>query len=64
MAATPEEGGDHISPALVKAALQLKTRGYAVLESVISPAESEQYIDCCWSWLESLGTGRRSSLMQ
>ena len=61
MAAAPDAGADSISPALVKAALQLKTSGYAVIESVISPEESERYIDRCWSWLESLGTGKSLS---
>ena len=64
MAATPDVGADNISPALVKAALQLQTRGYAIIESVISPEESERYIDRCWSWLESLGTGRPLVLTQ
>ena len=44
-------------PALVKAALQLKTQGYAVIESVISQEECERSVDRCWGWLESLGTG-------
>ena len=51
-------GGCQPSPALVKAALQLQMSGYAIIENVISQAESERYVDRCWSWLESLGTGR------
>ena len=58
MAARSSAGDAHFSPALVEAALHLKTRGYCCIESVISPKESERYIDRCWSWLESLGTGK------
>jgi hypothetical protein len=43
--------------AVVEAALQLKVRGWAVVESVITAHECERYIERFWDWLESLGTG-------
>ena len=43
---------------VIEAALHLKARGWAVIESVISAHECEHYIERCWDWLESLGTGK------
>lgn len=46
-----------VSPAVAKAALDLQTHGWAVVEDVIPRAECEAYIDRVWGWLEGLGTG-------
>ena len=43
--------------AILRAAHELHTNGWTVLEGVISPDECESYIDRIWDWLESLGTG-------
>mmetsp|Transcript_11426 Transcript_11426/g.34340 ORF Transcript_11426/g.34340 Transcript_11426/m.34340 type:complete len:460 (+) Transcript_11426:89-1468(+) len=46
-----------VSPAVAKAALDLQTHGWAVVEDVIPYAECKAYIDRVWGWLEGLGTG-------
>lgn len=47
------------SGAVVQAALDLKTQGWAVVPDVLSPLECQEYVDGVWTWLESLETGVR-----
>ncbi|KAK9792461.1 hypothetical protein WJX73_006649 [Symbiochloris irregularis] len=45
------------SPLFLKAALDLKQRGWALIDGILSPEDCEQYIQGLWAWLEGLGTG-------
>ena len=40
-----------------KAALDLKQRGWTVVDDLVSQEECFDYVNSVWHWLESLGTG-------
>lgn len=42
---------------LLRAALELKENGWAIIDDVLTVAECRTYTNGCWDWLESLGTG-------
>ena len=42
---------------VLRAALDLKENGWAVIDDILSVAECKAYLSSCWDWLESLGTG-------
>ena len=40
-----------------KAALQLKQRGWTIIDDLFSQEECTEYVESVWHWLQSLGTG-------
>lgn len=45
--------------AIVQAAADLETQGWAVIPDVLTPRECEAYVSGAWEWLASLETGIR-----